>query len=282
MEKVTIGMPVYNGGKFVSQAIDSLIRQRYENWELIISDNCSEDGTELVCRECQEKDPRIKYIRQDRNIGAYANFLFLSNQGDGGLFMWAAHDDLWDENYLARAVAVLSERRRLGFVFPGVMLKSIRYRLFKVVNCATFDCVECDDSDERVLGFLNLHPYSHKLNMVYSLYRREILCDVLGQVGLEDEDLFCIGILSRSPGYLYRDVGLIKRSLKKWPAMTGKRRISPEKEKVFQEKLDVRFQKLCKYYPHLVDQFELVRKEYKARSYGEDYRIIDNDRLFVC
>ena len=66
--KVRIGMPVYNGEKFIREAIDSLLAQTFSDFELIISDNCSTDKTQEICKEYASKDPRVKYLRQIENI----------------------------------------------------------------------------------------------------------------------------------------------------------------------------------------------------------------------
>jgi len=93
-------MPVYNDKAFLVQALDSLLNQSYSNFELIISDDCSSDGSEEICREYAKKDPRIKFIRQEKNIGISRNMIFLLKQAKGDFFMWAANDDLWHKDFI--------------------------------------------------------------------------------------------------------------------------------------------------------------------------------------
>lgn len=97
---VSIGMPVYNGEQYIKEAIDSLLSQTFKNFELIISDNCSTDETANICKEYERTDHRVKYIRQERNIGPSANFEFVFKKSSCSYFMWAAHDDKWDPNWL--------------------------------------------------------------------------------------------------------------------------------------------------------------------------------------
>ncbi len=104
---VSIGLPVYNGGKFLRQAISTLVAQDYPHIELIISDNASEDQTEAACREFQSQDPRIRYIRQPHNQGAPFNFEFVAREARGEYFMWAAHDDFWEPSYARKCVEML-------------------------------------------------------------------------------------------------------------------------------------------------------------------------------
>lgn len=107
MAKVSIGMPVYNGSAYIRMALDSLLTQSFKEFELIISDNASTDDTRNICQEYERKDPRIRYIRQKRNLGPIGNFDFVLNQAKGEYFMWAAHDDLWDSKFIASLIQVL-------------------------------------------------------------------------------------------------------------------------------------------------------------------------------
>lgn len=106
-DRVSIGMPVYNGEKFLREALDSLLSQTYQNFELIISDNASTDETERICLEYAQKDSRIRYIRQLINNGPIANFQFVLDKAEGEYFMWAAHDDIWDSSFIEAGVDAL-------------------------------------------------------------------------------------------------------------------------------------------------------------------------------
>jgi glycosyltransferase involved in cell wall biosynthesis len=100
MPSVSIGMPVFNDRRFLSIALDSILSQTYEDFELIISDDTSTDGSEEICRQYAAKDCRIRYFRQSSNLGISANMIFLLNQATGKYFMWAANDDLWDRDFI--------------------------------------------------------------------------------------------------------------------------------------------------------------------------------------
>ena len=77
MSKVSIGLPVYNGERFLKVKLDSILQQTHTNFELIISDNASTDKTENICIEYKNKDNRIKYFRQEKNFGVTLNFEFV-------------------------------------------------------------------------------------------------------------------------------------------------------------------------------------------------------------
>ena len=69
---VSIGMPVFNGEKYIVEALDSVLDQTYSEFELIISDNASDDRTPEICQEFARKDPRVRYFRQPANVGGAA------------------------------------------------------------------------------------------------------------------------------------------------------------------------------------------------------------------
>jgi len=105
--KVSIGMPVYDSEGFVREALDSLLAQTFADFELIISDDGSTDRTEDICRGYAAKDRRIRYIRHPEHKGMAANFNFLLREARGEYFMWAAHDDRWDREFIATLLGPL-------------------------------------------------------------------------------------------------------------------------------------------------------------------------------
>jgi glycosyltransferase involved in cell wall biosynthesis len=113
--RLSVGLPVYNGEKYVGQSIEALLGQTYEDFELIISDNASNDRTADICRHYGKQDSRIRYIRQPRNMGLSPNHNFVVQQSRGEYFKWAAADDLYARNLLESCVGALDED-------PGVVL----------------------------------------------------------------------------------------------------------------------------------------------------------------
>ena len=107
LPRLSIGLPVYNGERYLAGTLDSLLQQTFADFELIISDNASTDGTANICREYAASDPRIRYYRSDSNRGAAWNFNNAFNLARGELFKWAAHDDLHDPRFLAECVSAL-------------------------------------------------------------------------------------------------------------------------------------------------------------------------------
>jgi glycosyltransferase involved in cell wall biosynthesis len=107
MPRVTLGMPVYNGERFLEETLRALLAQTYTDFEIIISDNASTDATAAVCKRYVAADRRIKYFRETENRGAAWNYNRVVELASGEYFKWAAHDDLITPDYLAKCVAVL-------------------------------------------------------------------------------------------------------------------------------------------------------------------------------
>jgi glycosyltransferase involved in cell wall biosynthesis len=104
---VGIGLPVRDGARYLAEAIDSILAQTFPDFELVISDNASSDQTAQICQAYAARDRRIRFYRQERNIGAAGNFNLVFERSGGKYFKWAAHDDLIHPTYLARCVAAL-------------------------------------------------------------------------------------------------------------------------------------------------------------------------------
>jgi glycosyltransferase involved in cell wall biosynthesis len=102
MARVSIGVPVYNGERYLAEALDSLLAQSFKDFEIVISDNASTDATIEIGRAYQSKDPRVRYFRSEQNRGAAWNFNRAFELSTAPLFKWAACDDLHEERFLER------------------------------------------------------------------------------------------------------------------------------------------------------------------------------------
>lgn len=107
--RVSIGLPVYNGERFLSEAINSLLAQTFKNFEIIICDNASTDRSEEICQSFVRQDERIRYYRNPQNLGATANFNRTVELASGEYFKWAADDDICAPDLLQRCVEVLDK-----------------------------------------------------------------------------------------------------------------------------------------------------------------------------
>jgi len=168
--RVTIGLPVYNGQNYLAQTMDSLLAQTFRDFELVITDNASTDRTEVICREYAAADDRIRYHRNEENLGASANYNLVFELGRGDYFKWAAHDDLLAPTFLERCVEVLDNN-------PDVVLA---YTQAKAI----------DDKGDVVKVYPGKHHFAspvprerfyefvldpHPVVAVFGLMRREVL-----------------------------------------------------------------------------------------------------------
>lgn len=135
--RLTVGLPVYNGANYLAESLDALLGQSYEDFELIISDNASTDGTADICRHYGKQDSRIRYFRQPRNIGLAPNHNFVFEKARGELFKWASNDDLYARDLLRRCVEALDEYPQIVLAHSwtamidssGTVTKAIEYPL---------------------------------------------------------------------------------------------------------------------------------------------------------
>jgi len=115
---VSVGIPVYNGERYIAQSIDSILSQTFQDFELIISDNASTDATEQICLEYANKDPRIRYYRSEQNRGAAWNHNRVVELARGQYFRWQCHDDYSAPTFLERCLTVLHNDSRVELCYP--------------------------------------------------------------------------------------------------------------------------------------------------------------------
>jgi glycosyltransferase involved in cell wall biosynthesis len=104
---VSIGVPVFNGEKFLEKALRSLVEQNHVDMEILILDNASSDRTSEICRDFAAQDSRVQYSRNARNVGAGPNFNQAFQRSKGHYFKWAAHDDWISPEYISSCVDAL-------------------------------------------------------------------------------------------------------------------------------------------------------------------------------
>ncbi|MBW7875156.1 MAG: glycosyltransferase [Candidatus Cloacimonetes bacterium] len=170
---ITIGMPVYNGSSFIQLALESLTKQSFKDFIVLISDNASTDSTEQIVKEFAKTDSRIHYIRQTKNLGALGNFEFVLRQAHSKYFMWAACDDLWSENWLETKVKLLESCKQPAMAFSKI--QTINSDGEKIPHPALSIDLNFTGSKfmRRVRYYLMPELYG-KANPIYSLYPTEL------------------------------------------------------------------------------------------------------------
>jgi glycosyltransferase involved in cell wall biosynthesis len=183
---VSIGMPVFNGERFLARAVDTLLEQEFENFELIISDNHSTDGTEEIVREAMGRDRRIRYERHERNRGASFNYNRLLAQCDpeARYVKWAACDDEHHPKYLSRTIELLDGDATASLAHclsadideEGFLLRNRKQEI---------DALASDNPAERLRQLVTLR---HECFGAFGLITREVACATRGLGAYADAD----------------------------------------------------------------------------------------------
>lgn len=190
--KVSIAMPVYNGERFLAAAIECHLEQTYSDFELLICDNASDDATADIAAKYVELDPRVRYRRNEVNLGANPNFNAGFRHTKGPYLRWAAADDTVEPTYLERTVAVLDERPdvvvahaksaaidrfgepllplRNGYVDPDGFIEHF------LLDSPSSQWLDKDAPHERIRAVVR---NTHKLSFVFGLMRRSALHNTL-------------------------------------------------------------------------------------------------------
>lgn len=119
---ITLGLPVYNREKYIGKSMDSLLGQTFSDFELVISDNASTDGTEAICRDYAGRDPRIRYHRSPENVGANRNFNRVFELARGKYLKWCTSDDFWAPEMLAKTYPVMEGDPSIVLCYPKTMI----------------------------------------------------------------------------------------------------------------------------------------------------------------
>jgi glycosyltransferase involved in cell wall biosynthesis len=124
--RVSIGLPVYNAEKYLSKTLENLLGQSFLDIEIVISDDGSFDRTKDICEEYLNKDSRVRYFRQGNNFGMpVKNFRFVLDNAVGEYFMFASHDDSWDQNYIKELLSVLDNDPSCSLAFSNYKIKNL-------------------------------------------------------------------------------------------------------------------------------------------------------------
>lgn len=105
--RVCIGIPVYNGAKYIAATLEASLAQTFRDLEVVVADNASTDGTAEICREFAARDARLRYVRFEEHIGVADSFTRTFGLCRSEYFQWAASDDTHDPTFVEKAVEVL-------------------------------------------------------------------------------------------------------------------------------------------------------------------------------
>lgn len=169
---VTIGLPVYNGENYLAEAIESVLAQTYEDYELVICDNASTDRTEQISQQYAQRDGRIRYYRSLRNQGPAWNYNRTFRLARGRYFKWAAHDDVFDATLIEKLVFQLEQHPQAVLSFSQVEIINAAGELIKPY------AVEMQlNGDRPARRFKEMISLKHRCYEVFGLIRTAALFD---------------------------------------------------------------------------------------------------------
>lgn len=201
---LTVGMPTFNAAATIRSAVDSLLAQRFGDFELVISDNASTDETWSIVHEYMRRDRRVQAIRQERNIGANANYSAVFDRARGRYFKWASSNDWCAPEFLAQCVERLERDPELVLVAPRTRL--FQSDLDQATNYSgDIACMQASPADRFIHAGTNL-ALNNVMNGVvrFDALRRTRLIEhypgadtilvghlaLLGKIALLDDRLF--------------------------------------------------------------------------------------------
>jgi glycosyltransferase involved in cell wall biosynthesis len=179
---VSIGLAVFNGENFIKEAIDSILAQTYQDFELIISDNASTDKTEEICLDYASRDSRIRYHRNSTNIGGANNENRTFQLSKGKYFRWAAHDDICAPELVSKFVAVLDQDPSIVLCYSMIIEIDEKGNPIRTVSQKKG---ESQSPHER---FRDLAKKDHNCEATYGLMRSSVLKATRLQQNYTDSD----------------------------------------------------------------------------------------------
>jgi glycosyltransferase involved in cell wall biosynthesis len=202
--RVSIGLAVYNGQRFIRETLDSLLAQTFGDFELIISDNASTDKTQQICAEYATKDKRIRYYRNEINLGADRNFNRTFELSQGKYFKWVAADDPCAPTFLEKCVEVMDNEPDVILCYPRTIVIDEQGTILQNYDNNLY--LKAESPSGRFLQFMY---NSGLVTPVFGLIRAEVLKKTRLLGHFLHSDIILIGELSllgkfkEIPDYLY-------------------------------------------------------------------------------
>ena len=165
-------MTTYNGARFISEAIESLLAQSFPNFTLFISDDTSTDNTKEICEMYAKKDPRVIYFRQKKNIGMFPNFKFVLDSASGDYFMWASHDDLWEKDFIKVCLENIEQKKVDVAMTVIANVDSYGRALSELTELTKLSGIP---SIKQLSGYVLQPEILGKCNLMYGLFKINVI-----------------------------------------------------------------------------------------------------------
>jgi glycosyltransferase involved in cell wall biosynthesis len=174
--RLGIGLPVYNGERFLAQALESLRAQTYQDFEVLILDNASTDGTAALAEALVALDSRFRYERKPVNTGGPSNFNDVFDRMSNELFAWVAADDFYDPGFFAACVDLLDSSPEAIAAFTRVSMVDGSGQWLRDVDDPA-ENARWSHRDPSV-RFADVIRSSYGCREIFSVYRRQALSAV--------------------------------------------------------------------------------------------------------
>lgn len=201
MARLTFGIPVYNGERYLGAALDSVRQQDLEDIRIVISDNGSTDGTEEICRAAAREDPRIDYRRYNQNSGGIWNYANVLALAETELFSWMAADDIKLPTFASASIAALDAGgSEFAFSCPRTRIIDGEGTIYEDLNDDRMN-LDAPTAHERIRNLLRAqasHPMYGVIRMD-ALRRTRGITSVLGDDMVLLVELLCVGKMALAP-----------------------------------------------------------------------------------
>jgi glycosyltransferase involved in cell wall biosynthesis len=172
--RLSFGLPVWNGEATLRRCLDSLLAQDFTDFEIVVSDNASTDGTSRILDEYAARDPRIRVSRNRENIGQIENVNLVFRQSRGEYFRWIGATDWLEPHYASRCIRALEAD-------PGAILVTTYFRIHRGDGSSRYEEYRGErvDSERPERRFARMLWFYHagdaKYDPIYSMMRRDDL-----------------------------------------------------------------------------------------------------------
>jgi hypothetical protein len=167
---LTVGVPVFNGERYLAEALAGIRAQTFTDFEVVIADNASTDRTAEIAAEAVAADPRFRYVRREQNIGLVPNFNRIFQETEGEFFAWHASDDLTHPDFYGACVSLLQGNRAAAAATAEILLIDDDGRQLGPDP----ERIHADHPD-RAVRFAELASFAHYAQFTYGVYRREMM-----------------------------------------------------------------------------------------------------------
>lgn len=167
---LTIGVPVFNGERYLAEALAGIRAQTFRDFQVVIADNGSTDRTGEIAQQVVAADPRFRYLRRDENIGLVPNFNRLFTETTGELFAWHAADDVVEPEFYEACVGLLQAHPEAAAATSEIVLMD-----------STGETLGPDperirgDHPDLAVRFADLASFDHYSQFTYGAYRRSMM-----------------------------------------------------------------------------------------------------------